>query len=142
MAHLAPNVLALQVIFTFSTLVTSVILYQGFKASAVQIITVVISFFVICCGITLLQMSKIEPEKLNLDRKSTILLKAAKAEIGDAEKGESTAIEDPGIDALRGSFGAFGSLYRARSARRSVASREAIEARRRSRLADPSRGDE
>ena len=46
---------------TFCTLVTSVILYQGLKASASQIITVVLAFAVICTGIIILQMTKVDP---------------------------------------------------------------------------------
>lgn len=49
---------------TFCTLLTSVILYQGLKASARIIITVVLAFLVICTGITILQMSKVDPRKL------------------------------------------------------------------------------
>ena len=49
---------------TFCTLVTSVILYQGLKAPARTIITVVLAFLVICTGITILQMSKVDPRKL------------------------------------------------------------------------------
>ena len=90
------------------------------------IITVVFGFLVICCGITLLQMSKVDPTDLKLDRRSTILLSAARQEISD-EKG--TREEDPGIDAIRGGFGVLGSISRARSARKSLT--EASEARRR-----------
>ncbi|KAG9089927.1 hypothetical protein FRC06_001291 [Ceratobasidium sp. 370] len=106
------------VIFTFCTLVTSVILYQGFKATVTEIITVVMGFLVICAGITILQMSKVDPTTLStLDRKSTILL-AANRSTQDAEKGDLSAMEEPGVDAIRGSFGAIGSIVRARSARR------------------------
>ncbi|QRW21832.1 Magnesium transporter NIPA [Rhizoctonia solani] len=103
------------VIFTFCTLVTSVILYRGFAATPTAIITVVMGFLVICAGITILQMSKVDPTTLaGLDRKTTILL-AANRPTSDAEKGDATGIEEPGIDALRGSFGAIGSIVRARS---------------------------
>ena len=68
--------------FTFCTLVTSVILYQGLKASATQIITVVLGFLVICTGIFILQMSKVDPRELtNVDRRTTLLLQAARVEI-------------------------------------------------------------
>ncbi|KAF8306993.1 DUF803-domain-containing protein [Clavulina sp. PMI_390] len=111
------------VIFTFFTLVTSVILYKGLHATVAQIITVVLGFLVICCGIIILQMSKVDPETLTgLDRKSTILLQASRSNIEAAEKGDLMAAEEPGIDALRGSFGAFGSVIRARSVR-SIAGR-------------------
>lgn len=168
--------------FTFCTLVTSVILYQGLKASAAQIVTVVLGFFVICTGIFILQMSKVDPRELiNLDRRTTLLLQAARVEIDpksardlerdatkssgfsrrrtatsmshsrsthapvngadlealadgdpphmsveDAEaalaysdlEDEARAVvektEDPGIDSLRGTFGAIGTIIRAR----------------------------
>ncbi|KAG8694937.1 hypothetical protein FRC09_009503, partial [Ceratobasidium sp. 395] len=70
------------VIFTFCTLVTSVILYQGLHATVTQILTVVLGFLMICTGITILQMSKVDPRKLqNLDRRTTLLLAAARQEI-------------------------------------------------------------
>lgn len=46
------------VMFTSATLVASVILFQGFSASATSIMTVVMGFFVICAGVVLLQTSK------------------------------------------------------------------------------------
>jgi drug/metabolite transporter (DMT)-like permease len=106
------------VIFTFFTLVTSIILYQGLKAPVVDIITIVMGFFVICAGIIILQMSKVDPQSLKkLDRKSTILLEASRRNTELTEKSIS-GIEDPGMDALRGTFGAVGSIVRARSAKR------------------------
>ena len=106
-----------------SSLVSSFILYQGLKASAITLITMVLGFLVICLGITLLQMSKVDPNKLTgLDRKSTILLQAAQHGTEDAEKGEVSALEEPGMDALRGGFGAVGSIIRARSVSRRLSS--------------------
>lgn len=113
------------VMFTFCTLVTSVILYEGLKASASQIITIVLGFFVICTGIFILQMSKVDPRTLSkLDRKTTILLQAARSEIrpyredADGETDEEKTIEateEPGVDALAGRFGAIGgTVVRAR----------------------------
>jgi len=70
------------VTFTFCTLVTSIILYQGLKASGSVIMTVVLAFLVICTGITILQMSKVDPRKLiNVDDRTTLLLEAAKQEV-------------------------------------------------------------
>ncbi|KAF9573941.1 hypothetical protein EC968_007769 [Mortierella alpina] len=46
------------VFFTSATLVASVILFQGFKASGTSIMTVVMGFLVICAGVILLQTSK------------------------------------------------------------------------------------
>ncbi|KAF9490678.1 DUF803-domain-containing protein, partial [Pleurotus eryngii] len=106
------------VIFTFFSMVTTVVLYRGLHAGASQIITIVMGFLVICVGITILQMSKVDPEQLGrLDRKSTILLQAARQRTETDEKSVAGQ-EDPGIDALRGSFGTVGSIIRARSARR------------------------
>lgn len=86
--------------------------------------TVVMGFLVICCGITLLQLSKVEPtdlENKTLDRRSTMLLSASRARAHvDADYEKGLDVEDPGMDALRGSFGAIGSIHRAMSARRSM----------------------
>ncbi|ORZ19974.1 magnesium transporter NIPA-domain-containing protein [Lobosporangium transversale] len=46
------------VTFTSATIITSAILYQGFHASVVAILSVVFGFFVICGGVLLLQTSK------------------------------------------------------------------------------------
>jgi len=108
------------VIFSFCSMLTTVVLFQGLKASATQIITLVLAFSVICCGITILQMSKIDPKELGnkLDRRSTLLLQAARSNTSNFDEKDLTSIEDPGIDSIRGSIGVFGSIIRARSARR------------------------
>ncbi|KAF8149435.1 magnesium transporter NIPA-domain-containing protein [Crassisporium funariophilum] len=107
------------VIFTFFSMVTTIVLFQGLHAGVTQIITIVMGFLVICLGITILQMSKVDPEKLNkLDRRSTLLLQAARVQAdGDDEKG-AIEYENPGMDTLRGSFGTVGSIIRARTVRR------------------------
>lgn len=69
-------------------------------------------------GITVLQMSKVDPTQLKkLDRRSTMLLQASRTFVDDDDNGEKmlSKAEDPGMDALRGSFGAFGSMVRAKS---------------------------
>jgi magnesium transporter len=80
-------------------------------------------FLVICFGITILQMSRIDPVQFkNLDRKSTILLQATRSRREgtdmDSDEKSVVAMEDPGVDSLRGSFGTIGSIIRARSARK------------------------
>jgi len=61
------------VCFTFCMLLTSVILYQGLKASTTKIITIVFGFFVIYTGIFILQMSKVNPcQLMNLNRYMTL----------------------------------------------------------------------
>lgn len=121
------------VLFSFCSMVTTIVLFQGLAAPVSQILTLVFAFLTICVGITILQMSKIDPARLSsLDRRSTLLLQVARAHTdnaatfmypgaeNDPEAGEKSfaAIEDPGIDALRGSFATVGSIIRARSARR------------------------
>uniref|UniRef100_A0A8H8CNS9 DUF803-domain-containing protein n=1 Tax=Psilocybe cubensis TaxID=181762 RepID=A0A8H8CNS9_PSICU len=109
------------VVFTFFSMVTTIVLFQGLEASPTQIITLVMGFLVICLGITILQMSKVDPEKLSnkLDRRSTMLLRAASVHTDHMdEKGGMSAYEDPGMDALRGSFGTVGSIIRARTVKR------------------------
>jgi len=105
---------------TFCTLVTSVILYQGLKASVRTIITVVLAFLVICTGITVLQMSKVDPRKLpnvscvslmfittrltlfyEVDEHTTLLLEVAKQEASPKAsreldtKSRSSALSSP-----------------------------------------------
>ncbi|KAJ5707248.1 hypothetical protein N7488_007049 [Penicillium malachiteum] len=46
------------VMFTSATIVTSAILFKGFKGSATSITTVIMGFFQICTGVVLLQISK------------------------------------------------------------------------------------
>lgn len=76
-------------------------------------------FLVICVGITILQMSKVDPEKLNkLDRRSTMLLQAARAQTETMDEKGAIGYEDPGMDTLRGSFGTVGSIIRARTVKR------------------------
>lgn len=82
------------------------------------------AFLVICFGITILQMSKVDPKHLSkLDRKSTILLQAARNNTESLDEKGPVGMEDPGMDTLRGSFGTVGSIIRARSARRMSMSR-------------------
>ncbi|SNX83072.1 uncharacterized protein MEPE_01778 [Melanopsichium pennsylvanicum] len=111
------------VIFTGATLLTSIILQQGLNATVIDIITLVMGFLVICAGIVLLQLSKIDPEDLSdqpgLDRNTTLLIRASHSVISHGgEKAESSAYEDPGLDAVRGGMGIVGSMIRARSSRR------------------------
>jgi hypothetical protein len=46
------------VYFTSTTIITSAVLFQGFKGTPTSIITVVMGFLVICSGVVLLQLSK------------------------------------------------------------------------------------
>lgn len=139
------------VTFTSCSIISTIVLYKGLAASPSSIVTLVLGFFVICTGIVLLQLSKIDPEELTkeetppgLDRRSTLLMRASRSMISnrsekqDTELGfhpsvvgdhgtrlagkGATAIEDPGIDTMRGAGGIIGSIVRARSSRRVRAS--------------------
>ncbi|OQE41807.1 hypothetical protein PENCOP_c004G07098 [Penicillium coprophilum] len=46
------------VMFTSATIITSAILFKGFKGTGIQIATVIIGFLQICAGVVLLQLSK------------------------------------------------------------------------------------
>ncbi|RDB15591.1 putative magnesium transporter NIPA4 [Hypsizygus marmoreus] len=107
------------VIFTFFSMVTTIVLFKGLHAGVMQILTIVMGFLTICVGIIILQMSKVDPVSLNkLDRRSTLLLQAARSKTEAFDEKSHLGVEDPGMDALRGSFGTIGSIIRARSARR------------------------
>lgn len=84
------------VIFTSATIVTSAVLFRGFKGTAVTITTVVMGFLQICAGVVLLQMSKSAKDvpdaavfKGDLDQVR---------EIAEVEQPES----EPKADAIRG----------------------------------------
>lgn len=131
------------VVFTSATLLSDVLLHKGFKAPPEKIVTLVFGFLTICCGIVLLQMSKLDPEdlaqKVNLDRRTTMLLKAAdQAELAHGANGEvrgekgdtrNLDLEDPGVDTIRGFAGLAGSVHRAISARRTISRRRSQASR-------------
>ena len=82
--------------FTSSTIVTSAILFQGFKGTPTSIITVVLGFLQICSGVVLLQLSKSAKDvpdaavfKGDLDQVRTV---------AEQEEPES----EPKADAIRG----------------------------------------
>ena len=53
-------------------------------------------FLVICAGITVLQLSKIDPTQIKkLDRRSTLLLQAARTNTEGVDEKDLAAIEDP-----------------------------------------------
>ncbi|KAF9241803.1 magnesium transporter NIPA-domain-containing protein [Melanogaster broomeanus] len=106
---------------SFCSMVTTIVLFQGLSAPASQILTLVLAFLTICVGITILQMSKVDPTKLT-SLGPTPATYSYPGDDGDVEGGEKNSweVEDPGIEALRGTFG---SIMRARSSRMSRSSR-------------------
>ncbi|RMZ69613.1 DUF803 domain membrane [Pyrenophora seminiperda CCB06] len=97
------------VFFTSATIVTSAVLFQGFKGTPLQIVTVIMGFFQICSGVVLLQLSKSAKDvpdsavfKGDLDQVRTV------AEMEEPEY-------EPRADALRGGSAILRSLSKARS---------------------------
>lgn len=90
---------------------TSAVLFQGFKGTAIQIISVIMGFFQICSGVVLLQLSKSAKDvpdaavfKGDLDQVRTV-----------AEQEEPEY--EPRADAIRGGSAILRSLSTARSHR-------------------------
>ncbi|KHN98981.1 DUF803 domain membrane protein [Metarhizium album ARSEF 1941] len=84
------------VYFTSTTIITSVVLFRGFKGTPLQIATVVMGFLTICSGVVLLQLSKSAKDvpdaavfKADLDQIHTI---------AEQEQPET----EPKADAIRG----------------------------------------
>ncbi|KAF3491163.1 uncharacterized protein GIQ15_00680 [Arthroderma uncinatum] len=84
------------VIFTSACIITSAVLFQGFKGTAISITTVVMGFLQICTGVVLLQLSKSAKDvpdaavfKGDLDQVR---------EVAEQEQGEL----EPKADAIRG----------------------------------------
>jgi len=96
------------VYFTSTTIITSTILFQGFKGSGPQIATVILGFLTICSGVVLLQLSKSAKDvpdaaifKSDLDQIQTI---------GEQEQPES----EPKADAIRGTAAIMRRISKAR----------------------------
>ncbi|KAH6643593.1 magnesium transporter NIPA-domain-containing protein [Boeremia exigua] len=99
------------VFFTSCTIITSAVLFQGFKGTPIQIITVIMGFLTICSGVVLLQLSKSAKDvpdaavfKGDLDQVRTV------AEVEEPEY-------EPRADAIRGGSAILRSLSTARSHR-------------------------
>jgi hypothetical protein len=97
------------VLFTSATIVTSAVLFQGFKGTPLQIVTVIMGFLQICSGVVLLQLSKSAkdvPDSAvfsgDLDQVRTV------AEMEEPEY-------EPRADTLRGGAAILRSLSKARS---------------------------
>ncbi|KAF2478231.1 DUF803-domain-containing protein [Lindgomyces ingoldianus] len=106
------------VFFTSSTIVTSAILFQGFKGTAATISTVIMGFLQICTGVVLLQLSKSAKDvpdaavfKGDLDQVRTV-----------AEQEEPEY--EPRADTIRGGGAILRSLSKART------EKQAMEAKR------------
>ncbi|KAF8760331.1 hypothetical protein RHS01_01353 [Rhizoctonia solani] len=124
------------VIFTFCTLVTSIILYQGLHATVTQILTSILANSKTSTSEQLSFSQPHESKSSPLTRALPLalgLVSRTGGSIGDVEKQDGiddgwdacslAETEEPGLDALRGGgFGAVGTMVRAR--RRSTIARE------------------
>jgi drug/metabolite transporter (DMT)-like permease len=84
------------VFFTSSTIVTSAILFQGFKGTAIAIATIIMGFLQICSGVILLQLSKSAK-----DVPDAAIFKGDLDQIREVSEQEQPETE-PKADAIRG----------------------------------------
>ncbi|KAL5118449.1 hypothetical protein ACEQ8H_003625 [Pleosporales sp. CAS-2024a] len=105
------------VLFTSATIVTSAVLFQGFKGTPLQIVTVIMGFLQICSGVVLLQLSKSAK-----DVPDAAVFKGDLDQVREVAQVEEPEYE-PRADALRGGSAIIRSLSKARS------EKEAMEAR-------------
>ncbi|KAJ5591719.1 uncharacterized protein N7459_002088 [Penicillium hispanicum] len=104
------------VMFTSATIITSAILFRGFKGTATEITTVILGFLQICAGVVLLQLSKSAK-----DVPDTAVFKGDLDQIREVATQEEPESE-PKADSIRG---AASIIRQISSARRSVAAEEA-----------------
>jgi hypothetical protein len=97
------------VFFTSATIVTSAILFQGFKGTPLQIVTVIMGFLQICSGVVLLQLSKSAK-----DVPDAAVFKGDLDQVRQVAEVEEPEYE-PRADALRGGSAILRSISRARS---------------------------
>jgi hypothetical protein len=96
------------VYFTSTTIITSAILFQGFKGTVEQIVTVVLGFLTICSGVVLLQLSKAAK-----DVPDTAVFKGDLDQIHTIAEQEQPETE-PKADAIRGTAGIIRRISQAR----------------------------
>ncbi|KAL1855472.1 hypothetical protein Plec18170_004192 [Paecilomyces lecythidis] len=106
------------VLFTSATIITSAVLFRGFKGTGVQIATVIIGFLQICSGVVLLQLSKSAK-----DVPDAAVFKGDLDQIREVGEQEEPELE-PKADAIRGTAAI---LRRISTSRQKI---EAEEARR------------
>lgn len=132
------------VLFTSMSLISTIVLNKGMNALPSQIVSLVLAFLVTCIGISILQLSKIDPSELQqepgVDRKSTMLLQASRSYVrSPSSRSRSThhppreeeklMEQDPGVETLMPGLGmgVVGSIIRARSTRSSRQQRNDVD---------------
>ncbi|KAH7312427.1 magnesium transporter NIPA-domain-containing protein [Stachybotrys elegans] len=96
------------VYFTSTTIITSAILFQGFRGTPQSIVTIVLGFFTICSGVVLLQLSKSAK-----DVPDTAIFTGDLDQIHTIAEQEQPETE-PKADAIRGTAAIVRRLSRAR----------------------------
>jgi hypothetical protein len=109
------------VFFTSATIITSAILFQGFKGTPLQIVTVIMGFFQICSGVVLLQLSKSAK-----DVPDAAVFKGDLDQVRQVAEVEEPEYE-PRADALRGGSAILRSISKARSDREATEMRKIKE---------------
>jgi hypothetical protein len=109
------------VFFTSATIVTSAILFQGFKGTPLQIVTVIMGFLQICSGVVLLQLSKSAK-----DVPDAAVFKGDLDQVRQVAEVEEPEYE-PRADALRGGSAILRSISKARSDREATEMRKIKE---------------
>lgn len=99
------------VFFTSATIVSSAILFQGFKGTAISITTVVMGFLVICVGVILLQLAK-----SSKDVPETSVFKGEFDEVRTIAEQKEPEYE-PRADTIRGGAAIVRALSRTRTKR-------------------------
>jgi hypothetical protein len=99
------------VYFTSATIVSSAVLFRGFKGTPIQILTVVLGFLTICSGVVLLQLSKSAK-----DVPDTAVFKGDLDQMRTVAEQEEPEYE-PRADSIRAGGALLRSLSKARSSR-------------------------
>jgi hypothetical protein len=99
------------VYFTSATIVSSAVLFRGFKGSPIQILTVVLGFLTICSGVVLLQLSKSAK-----DVPDTAVFKGDLDQMRTVAEQEEPEYE-PRADSIRAGGALLRSLSKARNSR-------------------------
>jgi hypothetical protein len=99
------------VYFTSATIVSSAVLFRGFKGTPIQILTVVLGFLTICSGVVLLQLSKSAK-----DVPDTAVFKGDLDQMRTVAEQEEPEYE-PRADSIRAGGALLRSLSKARNSR-------------------------
>ncbi|EEH22440.2 hypothetical protein PABG_04651 [Paracoccidioides brasiliensis Pb03] len=123
------------VFFTSATIITSAILFQGFKGTAISITTVVMGFLQICSGVVLLQLSKSAK-----DVPDAAIFKGDLDQVREVAEQEEPETE-PKADAIRGTAAIIRRISAARQKMEAEEARRYYEERKLDELEPPREGE-